>query len=141
MKGTPVIFRKWPTGEGGDVIALFPTLLGTMDPYTCSSYEAVGQHGAADPWGVINRTKSAKPSEYADLKEELEKSIGYDDLVVYQRLQSSFLEERKRALQGTYSSPVLPPMLVRETVVKAPAKPRKVAKRKKPRASVRGLGR
>jgi hypothetical protein len=141
MKGTPVIFRKWPENEGGDVIALFPTLLGTMDPYTCSSYERVGQHGAADPWEVITRTKSAKPDEYADLKEELEKSVGYDDLVVYQRLQSSFLEERRRTLQETYSSPVLPPMLVRETAVKAPARPRKVAKKRTPRASVRSLGR
>ena len=94
---TPVIFRKWPESEGGDIIALFPTEPGTNDPYTCSSYEHVGQHGSAEPVGVIQRTKPAKPSEYADLMEELE-GVGYDDLKVYQKYQNSFLDDRRRAL-------------------------------------------
>ena len=94
---TPVIFRKWPKSEGGDVIALFPTLVGTMDPYTCESYEHVGQHGSADPQGVMQATKPAKPAEYADLMAEL-KSIGYDDLVVYQKLQYRWIDERRKTL-------------------------------------------
>jgi len=95
--GTPVIFRKWPKREGGDVIALFPTLVGTMNPYTCDSYEHVGQHGSADPQEVVWATKPAKPAEYTDLMEEL-KSIGYDDLVVYQKLQYKWVDERRKAL-------------------------------------------
>lgn len=95
---TPVIFRKWPKSEGGDVIAFFPADAGTNDYYnTCSSYEHVGQHGSASV-DLINTLKPAKPAEYADLKEELER-IGYDDLKVYQRLQPSFLELRSKQIQ------------------------------------------
>ena len=101
--GTPVIFRKWPKREGGDVIALFPTLVGDMSPYTCMSYEHVGQHGGADPQEVVWATKPAKPAEYADLMAEL-KSIGYDDLVVYQKLQYRWIDERRKAL-AEYSKP------------------------------------
>ncbi len=101
---TPVIFRKWKPRkefgeEGGDIIALFPADVGTMDPYTCSSYEQIGQHGSADPVGVMRATKPATPGEYADLLAEL-KRIGYDDLRIYQKLQSDFLEERKRKLRA-----------------------------------------
>ena len=105
--GTPVIFRKWPKREGGDVIVLFPTLVGTMDPYTCESYEHVGQHGSADPQAVVWATKPAKPAEYADLLEEL-KSIGYDDLVIYQKLQYRWIDERRKAL-AEYSRPAKKP--------------------------------
>ncbi len=100
--GTPVIFRKWPKSEGGDIIALFPAEPGTDDPYTCSSYEHVGQHGSADPVGLIGRTTAATPAEYADLKKEL-RSVGYNDLVVYQRLQQEFLEARRDKLKGIYT--------------------------------------
>ncbi len=91
---TPVIFRKWP---GGDVIALFPTELGTADPYTCSSYEHVGQHGAADPQDVISATKPASPGEYSDLLAELI-TRKYDDLQIYRRNLSSFLGKRATQL-------------------------------------------
>lgn len=105
--GTPVIFRKWPKREGGDIIALFPTLVGTMDPYTCESYEHIGQHGSADPQGVMRRTEPTKPAEYADLMEEL-KSIGYDDMVVYQKLQYRWIDERRKTL-AEYSQPAKKP--------------------------------
>ena len=101
---TPVIFRKWKPRkefdeEGGDIIALFPTEPGTNDPYTSSSYEHVGQHGSADPVGLIQRTTPAKPSEYADLMAELE-SVGYDDLKVVQRLRPEYLAVRRATLAG-----------------------------------------
>lgn len=64
---TVVVFRKWP--EGG-VIALFPEEL--WNGVSCSSFEHVGQHGAADYGGVIRRTTPATPEEYAELKWELE---------------------------------------------------------------------
>jgi hypothetical protein len=104
MMATPVIFRKWPKSEGGDIIALFPTEPGTNDPYDCSSYEHVGQHGSADPNGLISRTKAATPEEYADLKKEL-KQIGYKDLVVYQRLQNDWVDVRRAKIKGTYVEP------------------------------------
>lgn len=106
---TPVIFRKWKPRkefgeEGGDVIALFPTELGTNDPYTCSSYEHIGQHGSADPVGVMQNTVPAKPSEYADLMTELE-SIGYDNLKVAQRLSPDYLAIRRKKIAGYYAEP------------------------------------
>lgn len=94
---TKVIFRKWPESEGGDVIAIFPEEVGDASPYTCSMYEHVGQHGSGDPSGVIQRTKLAKPSEYADLKRELGR-IGYK-LEVIARTSSSMLEVRRKKLR------------------------------------------
>ncbi len=141
---TPVLFRKWPKSEGGDIIALFPTELGTNDPYTSSSYEHVGQHGSADPIGVIQRTKAAKPEEYADLLAEL-KNIGYSDLKVYQRLQYDFLEERRRKLGEIESSSrqVLPESVTGPASLKKWAKARTKPKPRRkpgiPPASVRGI--
>jgi len=93
----PVLFRKWGKSEGGGIIAIFPMELGTNSPYTCEMYEHVGQHGSGDPLRVVRRTKRATPSEYAGLLKEL-RSIGYRNLVVVERLQSSFLAERRRKL-------------------------------------------
>ncbi|KKK66118.1 hypothetical protein LCGC14_2967330 [marine sediment metagenome] len=93
----PVLFRKWPRLKGGGIIAIFPTELGTDDPHTSSMYEHVGQHGAGDTRDVVQRTKRATPSEYASLLKELHK-IGYRGLVVVQKLQQSFLAERRRKL-------------------------------------------
>lgn len=74
---TVVVFRKWPPGEGGDVLALFPGIpYDSTRPRLCMSYQHVGQHGAADFKGCVGETDPASPAEYADLKAELE-SIGY----------------------------------------------------------------
>lgn len=102
--GTPVMFRKWSKAEGGSIIALFPTILGTNDPYTCSSYEHIGQHGSAEPVGLIQRTTKATPAEYKDLMKELH-SIGYRNLVVYDRYQHDWLENRRKQL-AKYRNPV-----------------------------------
>ncbi len=92
---TPVIFRVWPKSEGGGVIALFPTLPGTSDPHTCESFEHVGQHGSAACHGVINRTRPAKPAEYAALKRELESAPYNYNLKVYARVTRAMDEKRK----------------------------------------------
>jgi len=94
----PVIFRKWSKSKGGEIIAIFPTILGTNSPYTCEMYEHVGQHGAGDPSGVVSTTKRATPTEYAGLLKELHR-IGYRNLVVVARLQPSFLADRRRQLK------------------------------------------
>lgn len=96
---TKVIFRKWPKKEGGDVIALFPLEIADNSGVFCSSYERVGQHSGADCRGVINRTKPAKPSEYADLKVELER-IGYE-LEIIKRCPANAYEVRKAAILKT----------------------------------------
>lgn len=78
---TIVIFRKyvktkWTPEYGvGDIIALFPDEVDS--PGYINSYQHVGQHGSADYNTVMRMTKPAKPSEYAELKEELE-SMGYN---------------------------------------------------------------
>lgn len=91
---TPVIFRKYGPRRGDSVIALFPAELGTPDPYTCSSYVHVGQHGSADPNRVMRRTRPATPDEYRDLQAELEGApFGYR-LRIYGRLQRSFQKAR-----------------------------------------------
>lgn len=70
---TPVIFRKFPASEGGEVIALFP--YDREDYGRMSSYMHTGQHSAASHM-LVYKTKLATPAEYADLKRELE-GIGY----------------------------------------------------------------
>ena len=70
---TVVVFRTFK--DGGDVIALFPTLVNYPDG-ACESYQHVGQHGAADYAHCVKITRVATPEEYAPLKAELE-SIGY----------------------------------------------------------------
>ena len=92
---TPVIFRKF---KEGDIIAIFPTMSGTLNQYTCNSYQHIGQHGSCDPISLIQNTKLAKPEEYEELFQELI-NIGYDDLKVYKRYQYKFLEEIKSELK------------------------------------------
>ena len=87
---TKVIFRKF---KEGDIIALFPELPGTNDPYTCESYMHVGQHSSASI-DIVSITKPAKPDEYADLLAEL-KRIGYDDLRIAKRFTYGDLITRK----------------------------------------------
>lgn len=70
---TKVIFRKWPDG---DILALFPEVPADIVGGLCSSYEHCGQHGGADYFHCITKTKPALPSEYEVLKVELE-TIGY----------------------------------------------------------------
>lgn len=82
---TPVIFRIWKKTkeeEGGDVIALFPTIK-EDENYHCLSYMHIGQHGSADYYGIIQATRPCRNGEEVSLKKELE-SRGYN-LKVYQR--------------------------------------------------------
>jgi hypothetical protein len=96
---TRVIFRKWGRQNGGEVIALFPDEAGKDgEPGFCLSYEHVGQHGAADPHGVVDRTRPATREEYAELKAELEgKPYGYT-LRVLQRIPASSYGRRVEQL-------------------------------------------
>jgi hypothetical protein len=71
---TIVVFRQWPNG---DVIALFPELPADISGIYCTSYERIGQHGAADYTGVISRTtKPTNADALTALMRELTQ-IGY----------------------------------------------------------------
>ena len=93
MESTHVIFRKWHNGE---IIALFPYEPGTMDPWTCQSYEHIGQHGAASVSLTSAYTRTTKPEEYVELKRELER-IGYN-LIVLKRLPANSVNVRRAKL-------------------------------------------
>ena len=93
---TPVIFRKFPEG---DIIAMFPTIPGDMNPNTCSSYMSNGGHGAATI-DLIYATKPVTEQEYKDLLQELI-NIGYDDLKIYQKNQYWMTQERIKELNRT----------------------------------------
>ena len=71
---TKVIFRVWKDNQ--EVIALFPEVPADINGFLCSSYQHVGQHGAADYDLVISRTTPAKPDQYRELQKELE-TLGY----------------------------------------------------------------
>lgn len=71
---TPVVFRRWR--DTGDLIALFPTQPADYQGWFVDSYMHVGQHAAADFYGVVRATTPASPVEAADLIRELER-IGY----------------------------------------------------------------
>lgn len=89
---TTVIFRKY---HNGDIIALFPYLIEiSRGCLYCSSYERIGQHGIASH-DLSHCTTLAKPSEYADLKRELE-NIGYNlevkSRINYARVRAEYAE-------------------------------------------------
>jgi len=75
---TIVIFRHWQ----GSVIALFPELPSEVRSYyPCMSYQHIGQHGSADPLGILMSSRPAAEEEYTPLKKELE-GFGYKLKVV-----------------------------------------------------------
>lgn len=92
---TRVIFRKFPDG---DIIALFPFEPHDYAGYMCLSYMHIGQHGGADPFYLVDRTKLAIPQEYADLKSELE-SIGYN-LEIGKKIPRNAIDIRREKLHG-----------------------------------------
>ncbi len=101
---TPVLFRVYraPKSHGDDVTAVFPCEPAALHDYSMTCYAHVGQHGACSH-GWYNKTRPAKPEEYADLQRELESApYGYK-LKIYRRMTSAlrtkFLAERRRLLQ------------------------------------------
>lgn len=87
---TPVLFRIDRSGERREVTAVFPAEPGRFSAgrfYTC--YAHLGQHGSCSHDWYVTRTRPATPSEYADLKRELESApYGYR-LQVCQRMTAA----------------------------------------------------
>ena len=69
---TEVMFRK---EKGGNIYAVFPYLSWQRN-YEVMGYAHMGQHQSCQWDYVIEKTKPAKPKEYANLYRELS-SIGY----------------------------------------------------------------
>jgi len=95
-----VMFRVVKAGQfKGDVDAWFPGLPGTSDYYRdMLTYAHMGQHGSGDIDYMQQKTRNAKPSEYASLKRELE-SLGPEPykLRVMKKMTRKHFEQRKAA--------------------------------------------
>src|SRR5208283_1899431 len=89
---TIVVFRKDRTGWK-DCFALFPELPADVDGRCCTAYQHVGQHCAADYRGCIAGSDPARPADYADLFEELERR-GY--ILSVRRRATPEMHERRR---------------------------------------------
>ncbi len=98
-----VVFRKWRDGFG--VVALFPEIPADIDGRYCESYEHIGQHGAADYYGVIMATRPVDPREYADLAEEL-RQIGYNLRPVKRATRNNHERRRQMARHLALRTPV-----------------------------------
>lgn len=70
---TEVIFRMF----NGEVLALFPYEIGTLEFDSVGSYMHIGQHSSADYSHCISDSRPATEEEYKDLNKELE-NIGYN---------------------------------------------------------------
>jgi hypothetical protein len=78
-----------------EIMAVFPSECGTNE-YDMTCYAHVGQHGSCTrQW--YNRTRKAKPHEYADLLAELRGIYAPEyELVVRQRIPASMMSSAKR---------------------------------------------
>lgn len=94
---TPVVFRQ-ERRKDGHVTAVFPCEPFTTAGHTMSCYVHVGQHGECDR-GWYNKTRPARPDEYADLRKELESApYGYR-LKVYQKIHRWMDDARRKEAQ------------------------------------------
>lgn len=81
-----VIFRVWKHGQSkGDVDAYFPYLPHSSLDKSITCYDMISGHGKADYHYMLNKTRLARPEEYQEMKEQLEKVVGYK-LKVIQRI-------------------------------------------------------
>lgn len=75
-ESVPVLFRAERSGQfKGDVTAVFPCEK-EYRPGDVTCYAHIGQHGACSLQWMLQKTRPAKPSEYAALAAEL-RQIGY----------------------------------------------------------------
>jgi hypothetical protein len=94
-----VMFRIVKSGEGkGEVEAWMPGLPGTNAYYRdMQMYAHYGQHGSGSIEYMQQRTRPAKPSEYAALKSELESAPYHYKLRVVKKMTRKHYEQRKAA--------------------------------------------
>ena len=88
-----VIFKK----EGDSVVAFFPELPGTSDPFTCACYAHIGQHSSASVLYAAT-LRPARGFETLALTAELVR-IGYTDLKTASKFTSKDAIARRRAIK------------------------------------------
>lgn len=91
----PVIYRMFH----GEILALFPSIPGTNDPKTCSSYQHIGQHGAADLRRCIADSRPATEDEYKSLHAEILQR--YVELEIVSRVSAAHNQNRTHQI-GMY---------------------------------------
>jgi hypothetical protein len=92
---TDIIFRVDTTKEfKGTVFAIFPHDVCTHSGLV-TTYQHVGQHSGGDYQRCIETSRLAKPSEYKELKKEME-SLGYNIVVRKRRNYDKYLTDLKR---------------------------------------------
>lgn len=100
----PVVFRVCKT-RTREVIALFPTEPGSMDPATCSSFMHIGQHAAMRYHVAIECTWPATKQDYTKLKAELEAEPYNYRLKVYIKSGQRHHDKRRTYLKQLEYSP------------------------------------
>ena len=98
----PVLFRADRSGEHkGEITAVFPTCPGT-DAHDFTVYAHVGQHSSGSFGWYREKTRAAKPSEYAPLLAELRRIYGREPdavtLRVVQRFHPTYHLARKKEM-------------------------------------------
>jgi hypothetical protein len=89
-----VVFRVDKSRDfSGEVFALFPHVCCNHNG-NVTSYQHVGQHSSANYNYCLGLSKPASPTQYADLKKELE-GLGYEINVVKKRNYDKFLKSYK----------------------------------------------
>ena len=102
-KAVPVIFRIDKAKSGfKEPFAIFPTLPGTYEPWTCTYYVEQGGHGSGDVQHMMNYTRPARPEEYEHLKTTLER-IGYK-IVIKKRISYKMFLEREAEIKRILST-------------------------------------
>lgn len=91
-----VVFRKFKDGQ---VIAIFPYLLGNRNPNTCLSYMK-GQHSVCDEFEIVKATQIATFNEYVGLLNEL-LGFGYNCRLL-KRVPNKSFNYRKPKLGKQY---------------------------------------
>lgn len=90
----PVIFRAEKRGDHkGEITAVFPTLPGTNDPGTFTTYAHIGQHSAGTlAW--YRETRPATTDERAALLKELQRVYSDQTLQIVARFTRAHDERR-----------------------------------------------
>lgn len=96
----PVIIRSEGPDEERDVVAIFPTLVGSvLDPNTMTCYELRGAHATCSAGYIGRKTKPATKKQIAAMLKALRRA-GYKNLKVVSRASTHHRAARARRNSG-----------------------------------------
>lgn len=93
----PVLLRVWR--DDSTPFAMFPTLPGTNQRFTLTTYQHMGQHSSCGEATGIAHSRPATPQEYAPLLRELTGIYHDCELKPVLRVSDKMRQERYRALE------------------------------------------